>query len=261
MDRIVTKIQQFMNLFQYHFQQPADFSEVQDVWVYREEEIKKESDKDTTVEKHVNIANEPIQSLLSIHIKEYPSTKMEAPSIYGVFPNYRDDWFSSKREAPLKDPRDKYYQELMAGVVKEIYHLLSFVDRRKQEGSPFTSETVLQIGKTGPPVRSSTLIQQMKRDFDFLALRVEAGDYREDWEAEMEDALGFGILGKSLKMSIRDCYHNQRLKQHYQTFRDGTTWRDSYKAGLKLNAKHENMANEPLQSLLCRLESLSYSCV
>jgi hypothetical protein len=159
-----------------------------------------------------------------------------------------------------QDPRDaKYYQDLMAGVVRDVYKLLFFVEARKLAQQPLTSATKLQNGNMGQ-ISPSTLLQQMKRDFAFLATRVAAQEFTEDWENEMVDALR--VWGTWQEPDNDDSWllpqlaFRKALEDHMKEFRDGTTWRLAFETGLKPGAQRK-MANEPLASLMSRLESLS----
>lgn len=147
----------------------------------------------------------------------------------------------------------------MAGVVRDVYKLLAFVETRNLEHKPLTSATKLQNGNMGQ-ISPSTLLQQMKRDFAFLATRVAAKEFTEDWEQEMVDALR--VWGTWQEPDNDDSWllpqpaFRKALEDHMKEFRDGTTWRLVYDTGLKPGAQ-SNMAHEQLASLMSRLESLS----
>ena len=159
-----------------------------------------------------------------------------------------------------QDPRDaKYYQNLMSGVVKNVYGLLGFVEKMKLADRPLTPASKLQIGNKGL-INPSSLLLEMKIDFAFLATRLAAHEFTYEWVKEMSDALR--VWNTWLEPDNEDSWllpqpaFRKALEDHLQKFRDGTTWRVVGDTGLKPGARSK-MANEPLASLMSRLQSLS----
>lgn len=156
-----------------------------------------------------------------------------------------------------RDPRDgRYYRKLMTGLVKNVYHLLNFVKTKRGEGKPLNVESKLRHGDV--LISPSILITSLKGDFDFLAQRLKDGDFIEDFLEEMNDILS--VWNHWVHAENENSWLDPQLafassfEAYIAKWWKETRWTDAHETGLRSNATHLSMSNEPVTSLLCRLQ-------
>ena len=154
----------------------------------------------------------------------------------------------------LEHLRDvKYYQTFMAGVVKNMWHLVNLVAKQREKGDPLTQENYNSKLQGGDPCE---VLRNMKIDFEGLALRVKNDDFRDEWTEEMTEASAVWKTwdgpDDDFSWLLPQAEFTDAFMQFHKRWSDGTTWRVWHATGLK-DGVQVNMPNERLTRVGCTM--------
>ena len=121
----------------------------------------------------------------------------------------------------------RYYLELLTHEVQDLYYLVNFIERRRAEGRVFTNQT--RFGHGQKQKDPCAMIRKFKSEFANLQRQVEAKDFVEEYQTDMENILTIWQAWKPPEdeysyLQKQNDFQRAIERYHEEYFSDGHRW-------------------------------------